>query len=134
MLMSYPTCNECHMNHINHIIYLISWTIILHAYNFQLNIHNNVNTFRTHILTFHQTTTNKHDISQQATTHLILREKCGIYSAHNNSQTALLNRAQRLAKQSLIQAHPKSIFNYKFDPVIEVFRQSNLLTKCSHMS
>ena len=54
MLMPCSTCTECHMEHINHTIYLV------HVYNFQINIHNNVNTFRTHILTFHQTTTNNH--------------------------------------------------------------------------
>ena len=44
-LMPCPTCNECHMDNINHKIYLVSWTIISHAYNFQNKHSFNVNTF-----------------------------------------------------------------------------------------
>ena len=57
MLMPCPICDECHMD------YLIIQFTLYHGQLYymdiisNLNIHNNVNTFRTHILTFHQTTT-----------------------------------------------------------------------------
>ena len=62
-LMPCPTCNECHMDNINHTIYLVSWTIISHAYNFQKkNIHSMLIHLNTHI--------NIHQSQQQACYHI----------------------------------------------------------------
>ena len=119
MLMSCPTCNGCQMDNINHTIYLVSWTIISHAYNFQLNIHNNVNTLTHNIYQYFvtQLTTNQIMLLQnQVITTLTLEAKCGIYNACKKiAHTTAPNRPLILATEPATQVLNCSRF-FCFNP------------------
>ena len=115
MSMSCHICDECHMDNLSHAFNHASWTIILHAYNFQLNTDDSVNTFRTHILTVHQPqqTSILSYIKQQPSnmllqnqviTTLALKANCGIYNAHKKQPTQaapnrFLNWPQKVPQQ-----------------------------------
>ena len=105
MSMPCHICNEWHMDNIIHTFYHVSWTIILHAYNFQIITHSNVNTLKHNISTFYPTTIIKHVITNQVITHLTLKADCGIYNAHKkkghtSSLKSALKMAIELAKQA----------------------------------
>ena len=71
-------CNEYHMDNINHTIYLVSWTIISHAYNFKSKHSFQCQYIRAHISTFHQVNTTTHAITKESNNNLDHQTNCGI--------------------------------------------------------
>ena len=101
-LMPCPTCNECHMDNINHTIYLVSWTIISHAYSFQNKHSLNVNTFEhTYCHSSITTTSMLSHFKQQHTQSSRQNVASRLPTQHPNSP---LTRALKLAMKSTKQA------------------------------
>ena len=100
--MSCHICNECHINNINHTLCHVSWTIILHAYNFQ-----NKHSFQCQAISILMSTFIKQQLSSMYhqsnnNTFNPQGQLWHIYNAHKKklTQTAL-KLATKSAKQAL---------------------------------
>ena len=116
MLMSCHICNECHMDNINHTFYHVSWTIISHAYNFQINTHQ-CQYISTHISTFHHIHATTHVITKASNNilkPLILKENVAhdmptkqptiaprskLYNKSRTSHTPASNNPQQMCRR-----------------------------------